>query len=654
MCFLVERQWRKSRLEIHRQLFVKQKSTVNKLIEKEKKTYFVNKIQECGDDQKKLFDIIEHLLHRKAKEALPDHTSELELAKQFNTFFIDKITAIRDDLDIKAELLTNKNHVSNYSPQIHSVLSNFQIVEEEEIIKTIKSMSSATCELDPIPTKFVKDECLETLVPAIATIVNDSLSTGVFPSSFKNALVKPLLKKPSLDNNILKNYRPVSNLSFVSKLIEKCVIKQLQEHLEQNNLTEAYQSAYRSGHSTETALLRVSNDIVSAVDDGKAACLVLLDLSAAFDTIDHQTLFTSLHDLLGVRGVVLNWFSSYLSNRYQIVKINDTKSERVKLSYGVPQGSVLGPFLFCIYLLPLSHIIRKHGMELHIYADDTQLYCFFNVKSPQEAEAATKKITSCVADIQCWMTDVRLKLNDDKTEFLVISSPYHDQPKLSFNLGQVNISASTSCRNLGVIFDSHLNFKSHISVVCKNSFFHLRNIGAIRKFLTTDACEKLIHAFVTSKLDYCNSLLVNIPKCDIAKLQKVQNVAARIVTKTDKFEHITPVIMELHWLPVALRIIYKLLLLTYKCLHDEGPSYLKDLVTYYQPPVCLRSSNQKLLRSRKYKLETYGKRGFCYAAPMYWNTIPYGIRAAQSTSVFKKDLKTHLMKKFVEKPDCYI
>lgn len=515
-------------------------------------------------------------------------------------------------------------------------------------------MSSATCELDPIPTKFVKDQCQEALIPSITKIVNESLSTGICPSIFKNALVKPLLKKPSLDTNILKNYRPVSNLSFISKLIEKCVIKQLQDHLEKNNLSEVYQSAYRSGHSTETALLKVSNDILRAVDDGKATCLVLLDLSAAFDTIDHQTLFTSLHDILGVRGLVLNWFSSYLSNRCQSVKINNTKSGSVELSYGVPQGSVLGPFLFCLYLLPLSHIIRKHGMELHIYADDTQLYCFFDIKSSQEAIECTNKITQCVEDIQRWMTEVRLKLNDDKTEFLVICSPYHDKPKLSFNLGHVNVSTSNSCRNLGVIFDSHLDFKLHVSSVCRSSFYHLRNIGSVRRYLTTDACEKLIHAFVTSKLDYCNSLLINLPKCVLAKLQKVQNVAARIVTKTKKFDHITPVIIELHWLPIALRVIYKLLLLTYKCLNDQGPIYLKDMISYYEPRVNLRSTNQKLLETRRYKLKNYGRRCFAYAAPIYWNSIPYDIRTAPSSSVFKKTLKTHLMKLFLDKPDFYI
>ena len=289
-------------------------------------------------------------------------------------------------------------------------------------------------------------------------------------------------------------------------------MKQLSDHMRLNDLSETYQSAYRPGHSTETALLRVSNDILQAIDSGKAVCLVLLDLSAAFDTIDHQTLLTLMHDNLGIRGTVLKWFSSYLSHRLQLVKLNGTKSKPAELHYGVPQGSVLGPFLFCVYMLPLSCIIREHGMDLHVYADDTQLYCSFNVKSAEEATSAVQRIEQCVHDIQAWMTRVRLKLNEDKTEFLMISSPSYNVPQLTFKAGQNTIASSHSCRNLGVIFYSRLNMKLHISNVCKASFFHLRSIGAVRKYITTDCCEKLVHSFVTSKLDYCNSLLVNLPK----------------------------------------------------------------------------------------------------------------------------------------------
>ena len=167
------------------------------------------------------------------------------------------------------------------------------------------------------------------------------------------------------------------NLAFVSKLIEKAVAAQLNDHLLENNLMEEFQSAYRKGHSTETALLRVQSDILHGIDQGKAAYLILLDLSAGFDTIDHEILLKYMEAHLGIGGTVLNWFRSYLCNRKQSVVIDGVASQPSTLKYGVPQGSVLGPVLFCICMLPLSKIIKSHNMALHIYADDTQMYCFF-------------------------------------------------------------------------------------------------------------------------------------------------------------------------------------------------------------------------------------------------------------------------------------
>lgn len=473
---------------------------------------------------------------------------------------------------------------------------------------------------------------------------------------FKIALVKPSLKKQSLvpKKNELKNYRPVSNLAFLSKVIEKVVVQQLKDFLVSCDDIEKFQSAYRAGHSTETALLRVQNDILTAIDNGKSACLILLDLSAAFDTIDHDLLLSFMQFKLGITGTVIEWFKSYLSDRSQKVVLDTVSSPPSNLAYGVPQGSVLGPFLFCVYLLPLSQIIKKHGLHFHIYADDTQLYYFFNAKSDTDFELAKSKIEKCVCDIQNWMTSVRLKLNEDKTEFLVITSPNYKQTGVTINIGQEIIKCSKSCRNLGVIFDTNLDFKARVSDICKSSYFHLRNIGAIRKFLSKGACEKLIHSLITNKLDYCNSLLPNLQKTQLYRLQKVQNVAARVLMLTRKRDHITPVIMELHWLPVVLRIAYKILMLVYKSLNNLGPEYLEELLPYYCPPESLRSASQQFLKPATYKLETYGKRAFCYVAPNYWNTLPLDLRHSDSLPLFKKNLKTFLFNVFLQAPEDYV
>ena len=214
-----------------------------------------------------------------------------------------------------------------------------------------------------------------------------SLTTAVFPSSCKSSIVIPLIKKTGRDCEVLKNYRPVSNLSFLSKIIEKTISVRILQHITDNDIIDGFQSAYKAGHSCETALLRVYNDIVITIVKGNGSFLVLLDLSAAFDTIDHDNLFMILERFVGVSGSALQLIKSYFSGRTQRVVIDGILSDFANLVCGVPQGSVLGPMKFCLYLLPLCAILKKHNIGYHIYADDTQLYISFNIYSLLKHEA---------------------------------------------------------------------------------------------------------------------------------------------------------------------------------------------------------------------------------------------------------------------------
>ena len=219
----------------------------------------------------------------------------------------------------------------------------------------------------------------------------------MFPDAFKLAHVTPLLKKSSLDPDILSNFRPVSNLAFLSKLIERVVARRMNEYLSIFDLLPPFQSAYREHHSTEIALLRVFNDLLETVDRGEAALLALLDLSAAFDTVDHHILLRQLREDFKITGTPLAWFESYLTERRQAVRVGGVVSKSRPLIYGVPQGSVLGPLLFTLYSSPIHVVMCNHGVKDHEYADDTQGYIGFRLGDDGADQArAVSQMVACV------------------------------------------------------------------------------------------------------------------------------------------------------------------------------------------------------------------------------------------------------------------
>lgn len=511
-------------------------------------------------------------------------------------------------------------------------------------MKIIKQSKNSSCQLDAIPTSLLK-ESIDALLPTITTILNKSLSSGIVPPCLKHAVIHPLLKKADLDAESFKSYRPVSNLPFLSKILEKVISKRLLEHMDKAGHHEIMQSAYKQYHSTETALVKVQNDILTNLDKKRGVILVLLDLSAAFDTIDHDKLFYQLQHRLGISERALQWFRSYLSGRTQAVSVGSECSRPAELRYGVPQGSVLGPLLYTIYTLPLGDLLRDAGVGYHLYADDTQLYLSFDFIDPLSQSETLDIMQQCVLKIKSWMTGNKLKLNDDKTEVMYISSSYfHKQIVLNdFTIDSTSIAVTKSARNIGIIFDENMTMKEQVTAICKAAHFHLRNIGSIRKSITYEACEKLIHAFVTSRLDCGNALLFGLPDNQHKRLQRMLNIAARILTLTSVYSHITPILKELHWLPIPQRIEYKILLLTFKALHGLAPLYLTNLLTPYRTVERkTRSSEANFLQIPDTRTKTFGDRAFSWAAPTLWNKLPVKLRKMDNLEGFKSAIKTVL------------
>ena len=563
-------------------------------------------------------------------------SSTSHTADGFAAFFARKIERVRSDTAGLAP------------PSITEIASSsftaFRTCSQEEVRKIVMSSPIKSCSLDPVPT-FLLREFIDLLLPFVTKMVNESLAQGRLPDSQKHALVTPLIKKPGLDTADMNNYRPVSNLSFMSKLIERVVANKLNEYLSANNLLPRFQSAYRKGHSTETALLRVWSDMLMAADERKVTLLNLLDMSAAFDCVDHQILLQRLQVAVGIGGTALDWIRSFLSGRTQQVLYGGEQSATSEVLFGVPQGTVLGPLLYVLYTAPLSNVITRHQVNLHQYADDLQLYTSV---LPTEVSIATDRLDACLVDVEAWLKASRLRLNPSKTQVMWLGSA---QQLAKVNLDEVpvltsQVSVVDTARNLGVLVDSQLSMSAQVAAVCRGGYYQLRQLRPLKRCMSDDAIKTLTHAFISSRLDYCNVLYHGVAEGLLSRLQSVQNAAARLVTGLARREHITPVLRQLHWLPVRQRVVFKLATFVYRSLAGTAPNYLSDecrLITSVGGR-SLRSADSRTCVPRRTH-NGYGDRCFAACGPSVWNSLPLQLREQNITFArFRTLLKTFLFR----------
>lgn len=520
----------------------------------------------------------------------------------------------------------------------------FKPVDDQFVERLIRASPAKSCDLDPLPTCILK-EFLDVLLPFLTRMCNASITEGCLPSSQKEAIVIPALKKHGLDPSEMKNYRPISNLSFASKLVEKVVFSQVTAYLAQNDLWPKLQSGFRQFHSTESAVLKVLSDIFSAIDQGNVALLALLDVSAAFDTVDHEILLQRLSTSYGISGLAHDWFKSFVTGRLQTVRLGATCSDSVPVRSGVPQGSVLGPLLYVLYTAGIIPLVESLHSNVHLYADDAQLYEYCR---PVDSVALSQRVLATVDAVSAWMASNRLRLNLDKTQFLWLGSKEQlaklDKQQLAAILPA--LVESTSARDLGVILDEQLTFKQHVSKLSQSCYFQLRRLRSIRRSLSPALLNTLVHAFVCSRLDFCNSSFCGSSVAVLDRMQSILNAAARLVLGLRKFDHISVAMRDtLHWLPVRQRIDFKVCLLVRNCLNGAAPPYLSEFcvpvstVGYRQH---LRSAAHGDLKLPKVHRERYGRRGFYISGPRLWNQLPRDIRQqAANLTTFKRALKTH-------------
>ena len=368
-----EKKYHKSFSEQDKQVYIDLRKQTTDLAYSKKHAYFSDKIKECSTS-KALFSCVNQLVDNTKCSVLPSHESPVELATKFNSFFKEKIENIRKSFP------SNSSSFHNIQTFSGKYLDAFRPATLEELQSMISKHGLKCSAEDPIPSKLLL-ELTDFLLPVWLELINLSLREGSI-ECLKSAVVLPLLKglDSILDSEVFKNYRPVSNLQMLEKMIERIVDSRLDTHMDENNLHCKNQYGYKRNHSTETLLLKIVNDLLLACDNSIPTLIMFLDLSAAFDTVDHAKLLSVLKNVFGVRGTALQWLKSFLIGRTQRVLINGSFSKSESLDFGVPQGSILGPKLFNMYAQSFASKMKN---DIHVnvegYADDHQVQKQFSL-----------------------------------------------------------------------------------------------------------------------------------------------------------------------------------------------------------------------------------------------------------------------------------
>ena len=622
------------------------RNRVQNLVRQAKRHYLSNKLDENKNNPRKLWDTLKGLGYsNKCSKSCSKINLEIDgnicfdnitVAEHFNKFYTSVASCLVEKLPSAPGMFT-KASVDNYYAR-KGVQPNsfaFHTVEENYVLKLLKNTNcNKGTGLDNLPAKFVKDGA-RSIVKPILYIVNLSISSGEVPCDLKNARVVPLYKKNSRTE--AGNFRPVSILPVISKILEKVIFDQLESYLKANNLTYQYQSGFRPSFSTDTCLIYLTDYIKKEMSLGRYTGMVLIDLQKAFDTVNHQILKNKLSSI-GLCNSAISWFDSYLSERHQCVNVNGTSSSAMEISCGVPQGSLLGPLLFLIYVNDMECAVN---CKLLLYADDSAL-----LVSHKDVKVIEQTLSIELQSLSHWLVDNKLSLHLGKTEAILFGTKRKLRrcSRLNITCNGHKINSQTSVKYLGLELDQSLNGDVTGCSVIRKSASRLKFLYRQCNFLPTRLRKMLCMSLIQCHFDYsCSTWYSNSSQKIKDKLQTCQNKVMRFVLSMAPRTHIgIEQFKELGWLNVENRVSQLKLNHMYKIYNNMAPDYLTQntVKSNTRAGISTRSSSYNFLVpfAKGANSNSFNKTGIDL-----WNSLPVTVKSSSTISCFKKITKSFLL-----------
>ena len=516
------------------------------------------------------------------------------------------------------------------------ILGNyFQLasVSEDSILTILKATQvSKAARIDDLSGRFLKYGA-KVLSKPISDLCNLSIASEKLPEPCKVARLKPLSKKGSLTEHC--NYRPISLLPLISKVIEKVIHDQASTFLNSKNLLYTYQFGFRKKHSTDFYIYYLNDKILKGFDMGIMTGMILIDLQKAFDTIDHDVLLQKLY-AIGFSKRTVNWFKSYLSNRSFKVNLGNNFSQHASVSCGVPQGSILGPLLFLIYVNDMSQAVKCH---LFLYADDSCLVC-----KHKDIKEIDKQLNVGFSDICDWFVDNKLSIHfgEDKTKSILFASKFKNKniKTLNINYGDIQIKQHSKVKYLGCLMDETVSEEAMaLNVINKINnklkFFHRKN-----GFLTSTLRGLFCNALIRPHFDYaCSAWYPNVTKKSKHRIQTTQNNWMRFCLRSDKLKHIShEEFKRLNWLPVTYRFEQCVISIAFKYFNEQCPNNLNEVFDVAtESNFQLKNSFQKL--KCPFRKTNNGQYALSYIGSTFWNKTPDTLKRSNNLNTFKHNFK---------------